>query len=92
MEGGTISNVVPEYARAEVDIRFTRLADGAHIERQIHALKPILPGARVKITGGVNRPPLERTPAIAELFAKAQALMNSIGLALGELQRRRLGW
>ena len=84
VEGGTISNVVPEYARAEVDIRFTRLADGAHIERQIHALKPILRGARVKITGGVNRPPLERTPAIAELFAKAQALMNSIGLALGE--------
>jgi glutamate carboxypeptidase len=84
VEGGTVSNVVPDHARAEVDIRFTRLADGADIERKIHALKPILRGARVKITGGVNRPPLERTPAIAGLFARAQELMKSIGLTLGE--------
>jgi len=82
--GGTVSNVVPDHARAEVDIRFTRLADGAHIERKIHALRPILRSARVKITGGVNRPPLERTPAIAGLFARAQQLMKSVGLTLGE--------
>ncbi len=84
MEGGTVSNVVPEHARAEVDIRFTRLADGVRIQREIQAVKPILRGARVKITGAVNRPPLERTPAIAALFAKAQALMRSMGLRLGE--------
>jgi glutamate carboxypeptidase len=84
VEGGTISNVVPESARAEVDIRFTRLADGAAIERKIRSLKPILAGAQVKITGGVNRPPLERTPAIAGLFAKAQSLMHAMGLELGE--------
>jgi glutamate carboxypeptidase len=84
IEGGTISNVVPARARAEVDIRFARLADGAGIERKIHALKPILRGAHVKITGGVNRPPLERTPAIANLFRTAQSLMRAMGLDLGE--------
>ncbi len=82
--GGTVSNVVPETARAEVDIRFTRLVDGAKIERKIHSLKPSLKGARLAIAGGVNRPPLERTPAVAELFAKARALAAAMGLKLGE--------
>jgi glutamate carboxypeptidase len=84
VEGGTVSNVVPETARAEVDIRFTRLADGAKIERKIHSLKPVLAGARLAIAGGVNRPPLERTLAIARLFAKAQALSREMGIELGE--------
>jgi glutamate carboxypeptidase len=83
-EGGTVSNVVPETARAEVDIRFTRLADGARLERKIHSLKPVLKGARLQITGGVNRPPLERTPGVAALFAQAQALSAELGLKLGE--------
>lgn len=84
IEGGTVSNVVPAHARGEVDIRFTRLADGARIEREIRALKPVLRGARLQITGGVNRPPLERTPAIAKLFASAQYLAGEIGVKLGE--------
>jgi glutamate carboxypeptidase len=82
--GGTVSNVVPETARAEVDIRFTRLVDGAKLERKIHSLKPALKGARLAIVGGVNRPPLERTPEIATLFAKAQALAAEMGVKLGE--------
>jgi glutamate carboxypeptidase len=84
VEGGTVSNVVPETACAEVDIRFTRLADGARLERKIHSLKPVLKGARLQIVGGVNRPPLERTPAVAALFAQAQALSAELGLKLGE--------
>jgi glutamate carboxypeptidase len=84
VEGGTVSNVVPETARAEVDIRFTRLVDGAKLERKIHSLKPALKGARLAIVGGVNRPPLERTPEIATLFAKAQALAAEMGVKLGE--------
>ncbi len=68
IEGGTVSNVVPARARAEVDIRFTRMADGAKIERAIRALKPVLRGARLAITGGVNRPPLERTAGHRKTF------------------------
>jgi glutamate carboxypeptidase len=84
IEGGTVSNVVPETARAEVDIRFTRLADGAGLERRIRALKPVLKGVRLAITGGVNRPPLERTADVAALFAKAESLAKEMGLKLGE--------
>jgi glutamate carboxypeptidase len=82
--GGTVSNVVPDQARAEVDIRIARLADAAGIERKLRGLKPILKGARVEVRGGVNRPPLERTKAVGELFLRAQSLMKEIGVALGE--------
>jgi glutamate carboxypeptidase len=82
--GGTVSNVVPHHARAELDIRFTHLADAPKIERQLRALRPILPGARVEVRGGINRPPLERTPAVAALFHHAQKLMRELGQTLDE--------
>jgi glutamate carboxypeptidase len=84
IRGGTISNVVPELAQAEVDIRFARLRDGAALDRKIRGLAPILRGARVVVEGGINRPPLERTPKIARLFTHAQALMREMGHTLGE--------
>jgi glutamate carboxypeptidase len=84
ISGGTISNVVPDLAKAEVDIRFSRLRDGAALQRKILGLKPILRGARVLVEGGINRPPLERTPQIARLFAHAQELMREMELTLGE--------
>jgi glutamate carboxypeptidase len=82
--GGTVSNVVPDQARAEIDIRIARLADARAIEGKLHALRPVLKGARLEISGGVNRPPLERTEAVAALFRRAQSLMGEVGLKLGE--------
>jgi glutamate carboxypeptidase len=82
--GGTVSNVVPDQARAEVDIRIARLADAAGMERKLRAMRPILKGARVEVRGGVNRPPLERTKAVGELFVRAQALASEMGVSLGE--------
>ena len=67
--GGTVSNVVPRQARAEVDIRYARLADAPKIDRKLHSLRPILKGARMEVRGGVNRPPLERTPAVQRTFS-----------------------
>jgi len=78
IEGGTRPNVVPELARAKVDVRIPRIADQARIEEKIFALKPIHPEARLKIEGGINRPPMERAVA-AGLFAKARALANQLG-------------
>lgn len=82
--GGTVSNVVPAHARAEVDIRYTHVADAAKLNRKLRGLRPILPGARLEVRGGINRPPLERTPAVVALFRRAQTLMREIGLPLGE--------
>ena len=82
--GGTTSNVVPERARAEVDIRFARLADAARIERGLRGLRPILRGARVEVQIGGMRPPLERSAGVRGLFRVARGLMAEMGLSMGE--------
>jgi glutamate carboxypeptidase len=84
VSGGTITNVVPEHARAMVDIRYARASDIPRINRRLHALRPILKGARVEVRGGADRPPLERTAAVRKLFGVAQSLMRQMGLPLGE--------
>jgi glutamate carboxypeptidase len=82
--GGTVSNVIPASARAELDIRYSRMADAATLQRQLRRLRPILKGARVEVRGERNRPPLERTAATRVLFRQAQSLMRDMGLPLGE--------
>jgi glutamate carboxypeptidase len=82
--GGTVSNVVPTHAHAEVDLRYTRVSDARSIERTLHSLRSILKGARIDVRGGINRPPLERTPAVRALFEHAESLMQEIGLTLRE--------
>ncbi len=82
--GGTVSNVIPAHARAELDIRYSRMADAASLQRQLRHLRPILKGARVEVRGERNRPPLERTAATRALFRQAQSLMRELGLPLGE--------
>jgi len=93
VSGGTITNAVPEHARAMVDIRYARAADVPRIHRRLHSLRPILKGARVSVMGGADRPPLERTAAVRKLFGVAQTLMREMGLLLGEgVHWRRVGW
>jgi glutamate carboxypeptidase len=82
--GGTVSNVIPDHARAELDIRYSRTADAAVLHRRLRHLRPILKGARVEVRGERNRPPLERTAATRALFRHAQLLMRDMGLPLGE--------
>jgi glutamate carboxypeptidase len=82
--GGTVSNVIPASARAELDIRYSRMADAATLQRRLRRLRPILKDARVEVRGERNRPPLERTAATRALFRRAQSLMRDMGLPLGE--------
>jgi glutamate carboxypeptidase len=84
VEGGTAANVVPERARAAVDIRFSRLADAGRIKRELRGLRPTLRGARVEVRLGTLRPPLERSAGVRALFGVAHGLMAEMGLSLGE--------
>jgi glutamate carboxypeptidase len=83
VEGGTRTNVIPERARAVLDLRALRVSDMRRLERRLHALRPIHRGARLEITGGFDRPPLEHKMS-AILFARAKSLAAQMGLALGE--------
>jgi glutamate carboxypeptidase len=84
ISGGTVSNVVPDRARIEVDIRVSTLAEGERMVKTILNLEPQLPGARLEVTGGLNRPPMERTPQIIAAFQKAKAIGAGLGLDLLE--------
>ena len=83
IQGGTRTNVVPERATAQVDVRIPRLKDRSQIEKKFFSLKPILAGARLEVEGGINRPPMERPMAIG-LFRKAQELGREMGFELQE--------
>jgi glutamate carboxypeptidase len=82
--GGTATNVVPEFARAQVDVRFARARDALGLEKQLLGLRPILKGARIEVRGGINRPPLERNAGVARLFRQARAIAREIGFQLDE--------
>ncbi len=84
IKGGTLSNVVASEARAEVDVRFRTMAQGEEISRRIESMQPVQNGAQVEIRGGVNRPPLERTPAVMALFDRARSIASQLGFDLGE--------
>ena len=83
IEGGTRVNVIAERARAVLDLRALRVSDMRRIESRLHALRPILRGAKLEVHGGFNRAPLERKSSAA-LFAKAKALAAQMGLPIGE--------
>ena len=84
IRGGTRTNVVPAEASAEIDLRVAHKDDGAEMERRVRELRAVNPNCKLEITGGINRPPLERTIQIAELFELARRVASELGFALGE--------
>jgi glutamate carboxypeptidase len=85
--GGTKSNVIPAQAWAEVEARIVRRADGPRIARKFASLKSLKlsdPRCTLTVTGGFNRPPMERSSGTVRLFRKAQALASDLGFDLDE--------
>src|ERR1700722_3391761 len=83
IEGGSRTNVIPELARVQLDLRATTVADMRQLERRLRALKPELKGSRLEITGGFTRAPLERKMSAA-LFTRARALAAQMNINLEE--------
>jgi glutamate carboxypeptidase len=84
--GGTTTNVIPEHASCSVDVRFSSIAEGERIDNVLRSLKPIDQRVSLELTGGINRPPLERTPEVVGLYEKARSIAGSFGYELGETQ------
>lgn len=84
IEGGYRPNVVAARARALVDVRVPSATDAARVEYAIGTIRPVTPGARIEIGGGIGRPPLERTPANRTLWHAARAAGSELGLELRE--------
>ena len=84
ISGGTRTNVVAAEARAEIDIRVARIHDAAALDKKFHALRPFDKRCTIHVEGGLNRPPMERTAAIAKLFGTARGFAKELGVDLEE--------
>ena len=82
MRGGTADNVVPEHAWAAIDMRVTSVAEGEAMDRRLKSLKPYNPDVKLTVSGGLNRPPFEKSNAIASLFEHARGIAREIGIDL----------
>jgi glutamate carboxypeptidase len=82
--GGTRSNVVASQAHAEVDVRIAKASDGAYVEKLFRRLKVSDPHCKLTVTGGINRPPMERKAGTIALFMRARELAAQLGFQLDE--------
>jgi glutamate carboxypeptidase len=83
VEGGSRTNVIADRAKATFDLRAWRRSDMHALETRLHSLKPIHRGAKLEVSGGFDRPPLERKQTVA-LFSRAKSLSKLLGFTLGE--------
>jgi glutamate carboxypeptidase len=84
ISGGTRSNVVAAEARAQIDMRVLRLKDAVRLEKRFRSLRPRDRRCSIEISGGLNRPPMERSAGTVRLFRTAQKLAREIGVELEE--------
>ncbi|HUN22769.1 MAG TPA: M20 family metallopeptidase [Anaerolineales bacterium] len=84
IQGGTAVNTVPEFCTMEVDVRIEDEEERKRLEREFHALQVVDARASLTVEGGVSRPPMPRTPAIAQAYEKMKQIAAQTGFALRE--------
>jgi len=84
IQGGTRSNVVAAECTAEVDVRIGRATDAAKVDRLFRSLRTTDKACKLTITGGINRPPMERKPGTIALFKQSCKLAAQLGFTLDE--------
>jgi glutamate carboxypeptidase len=86
IKGGTTSNVIPEWAESEIDVRFTSIKEAERIANEFAGLQSFDSRVSLELLGGINRPPMERTDAVIALYEKARSLAASYAYEVGETQ------
>jgi len=84
IRGGTATNVVAERASVDIDVRFATRLQAEEIEAKFQGLRPVDTRCSIKVSGGIRKLPLERTPEVARLFRLARSISTEYGIDLGE--------
>jgi glutamate carboxypeptidase len=84
ISGGTRGNVVPERAEIVIDVRVPTADAAQALARRLRALTPKNPEVRLALTGGIDRPPLERTDGVRRLYEQAREVARALGQDLQE--------
>jgi glutamate carboxypeptidase len=82
LSAGCASNVVPDRAELRVDLRAWTAAEQRRLDAGLAALRPVLPGSRIELAGGWNRPPMEPCPISTAVFERARRIAAALGLEL----------
>ncbi|MCL4260117.1 MAG: peptidase dimerization domain-containing protein, partial [Anaerolineales bacterium] len=82
IHGGTVSNVVPEEARIEVDVRVMQAGEWERLESEMQKLKPVLDGTSIEVVGELNRPPMPFDDLMKSTFERAKTIAAQIGMEL----------
>jgi glutamate carboxypeptidase len=85
IKGGVRSNVVPDFAEAEIDVRFRTAEDGRHLDQAIRSIAAHDASVTLSVGGGLHYPPLERTPEVARVFSRAAEVAAEMGTTLEEV-------
>jgi glutamate carboxypeptidase len=86
INGGTTTNVIPEHAECSIDVRFSTMAEGERIESELQDLKSHDARVSLLVSGGINRPPLERNAQTLALYEKAKRIADAMNYEFGETQ------
>jgi glutamate carboxypeptidase len=84
ISGGSRTNVIADHASAGVDVRVPTMKDAARVEAAIRSLRPTRSSIRFDVSGGIGRPPLERSPAVIRLYEQARRVAAALGRDLRE--------
>lgn len=84
VSGGTRPNVVPDLAKAAIDVRVPTMDDARRVDGALKRLTPHLSGTRLELKGGIERPPLERTDGVVRLYQLARQVAAELGHGLAE--------
>jgi glutamate carboxypeptidase len=82
IHGGTVTNVVPEEATVQVDVRVMQVNEWERIETEMKNLKPVLDRTSIEVTGELNRPPMPIDELMKATFDKARSIASTIGVEL----------
>ena len=84
--GGVTTNVIPDAAECAVDVRFSTTSEAERVVNELNGLVPVDERVRLELLGDINRPPMERTSAVVDLYEKARKLAAGFDYDLGETQ------
>lgn len=82
IHGGTVSNVVPEGAVIQVDVRVMQPSEWERLESEMNQLKPVLDGTSIEVTGSLNRPPMPFDETMKATFERAKSVAAQIAVEL----------
>jgi glutamate carboxypeptidase len=87
LQGGTVSNVVPEEASAAIDVRMPDDASAVAVDSALRAIaaQVVIEGTQTNLTGGLRHPPMPCRPGTTALLALARRAADELGFTVADV-------